>query len=63
MAGALDCSDLYERGIKGSGVYPIWPINRLSRNQRLDVYCDMGDGGGWTVRQYRGKNLFSIFQI
>ncbi|XP_071314340.1 fibrinogen-like protein 1 isoform X2 [Trachinotus anak] len=39
-----DCSQLYTSGIKSSGFYRIKNIN---------VYCDMSEGGGWTVIQRR----------
>ncbi|KAG7518608.1 hypothetical protein JOB18_038569 [Solea senegalensis] len=47
-----DCSQLFTSGFKSSGVYRI----KTSR-----VYCDMSEGGGWTVIQRRinGRETFN----
>ncbi|XP_052423709.1 fibrinogen like 1B [Carassius gibelio] len=45
-----DCSELYDRLKPGSGFYRIKP--KLSAEPFL-VYCEMEDGGGWTVIQKR----------
>ena len=46
-----DCSDLYDRGQKASGVYSIY-TGYFRRAENTSVYCDMvTDGGRWTVEE------------
>ncbi|XP_077388658.1 fibrinogen-like protein 1 [Festucalex cinctus] len=45
-----DCSHLYSSGTKASGYYNIQPHGSPAP---VRVYCDMSDGGGWTVIQKR----------
>lgn len=44
---ATDCSDLFDAGFTESGVYNIKPTSWLE--EAFEVYCNMSDGGGWTV--------------
>ncbi|XP_054648212.1 fibrinogen-like protein 1 [Dunckerocampus dactyliophorus] len=45
-----DCSQLYSSGVKSSGFYSIQPRGAPAP---VRVYCDMSEGGGWTVMQRR----------
>lgn len=46
MQKVVDCSDVLQMGHNKSGVYEIWPINRITEGKSLHVYCDMDTRGG-----------------
>ncbi|XP_047280386.1 angiopoietin-related protein 7 isoform X2 [Homo sapiens] len=57
-----DCSSLYQKNYRISGVYKLPPDDFLG-SPELEVFCDMEtSGGGWTIIQRRKSGLVSFYR-
>lgn len=48
-----DCKDIYDNLDQRDGIYKILPSGWTG--QSFDVFCDMDNGGGWTVSMFQLK--------
>ena len=54
MTAATSCLDHYKRGKKDNGVYSIEVKDLQGTTKKLELYCDMKNGGWTLVGQIQG---------
>ncbi|XP_062585418.1 angiopoietin-related protein 7-like [Saccostrea cucullata] len=53
----FDCYDIYNCGVRKTGIYRIYPYIKVNNLTSVLVMCDMeSSGGGWTVIQHRNRD-------